>query len=462
MPTSYKNTVLANTPAIYYQLDDTSSTAADSSGNARHGTYYGTYAQSQASLISSDLTGKCVDFDGSTGCILYSTNVHNARAGLSIEAWINADEIAGKDRMVAAFYGGGGFGYETLALRVNADGSVTVLSRPTNTHALVTMTYAGPLTTANRYHLVATASFSGNRMKLYVNSSEVQSSSPAGFTASASNLGGSGSAVRVATDYGGTKDFSGKIDEVAFYVTELAAADVTSHYNAGIAAPALDMPAPANVSVSGFAPGYSPVQMFVPVQTVSIDGTAPARFFWEAPANVSWQMVYKLTLTGAPDGQTDVVLPMASFQSRARAAAQTYIGAVVPYTAAYAQAIALRPHGVLVISAGPKYSDGTENLTVILRATLDRVDVDRGPRNGSITLHGYYAATTRPVQTRQMRGVSYVHTGNTNTIRCNVDIWLRPGDTAVDPTTGLSITADTITYVISPGRQEMTVADRGI
>lgn len=237
----------------------------------------------------------------------------------------------------------------------------------------------------------------------------------------------------------------------------------------------------ASIAVSGFVPnptvetrpGFGTVALSGKVPSlkgdtkptagsVAISGKSPARYVWEPPAVVSWQMVYTLTLTGAADGQSDVVLPMASFQSRARAAAQTYLGVVVPWTTAYAAAIALRPNGTLVIAAGPRYADGTENLTIMLRATLDRVDVDRGPKNSSITLHGYYAASTLPVQTRNLSGVSYVRTGETNQIRSSVDIWVRPGDTAVDPTTGTSVSVDTITYVISPSRQEMTVADAGI
>lgn len=204
--------------------------------------------------------------------------------------------------------------------------------------------------------------------------------------------------------------------------------------------------------------GDPPVEYTVPSGSVVVTGKAPT-FTWAPPAAVSWQQVYLLTLTGAADGVADVVIPMESFQCRARRAASTYVGAQVPYTDAIAAAIAARPNGTLVITGGPRFADGTQSLTEIVRADLSRVDTDRGGRNASIALHAYAAAVTRTAQSRTMTGVSYVHTGASNQIRCAVDIWLRPGDTAVDPVTGLEVVAESISYVIGRGAHVMTVSD---
>lgn len=63
---SYDTEVLADSPSLYWKLQDTSgTTATDSSGNARHGTYNGTvtthYALNQSvSMLSSDTTLKSV------------------------------------------------------------------------------------------------------------------------------------------------------------------------------------------------------------------------------------------------------------------------------------------------------------------------------------------------------------------------------------------------------------------
>lgn len=70
---SYDSEVAADSPALYWKLQDTSgTTATDSSGNARHGTYNGTaatnYALNQSvSLLSSDASLKSVKFMRDSG-----------------------------------------------------------------------------------------------------------------------------------------------------------------------------------------------------------------------------------------------------------------------------------------------------------------------------------------------------------------------------------------------------------
>ena len=116
---SYDSEVAADTPAIYWKLQETSGTAAtDSSGNARTGTYNGTpatnYALNQSvSLLGSDPTAKSVKFmrdsgteggwpttrsnlsDGSTACgkasvsLAYASwnGMNVAGAAFSAETW---------------------------------------------------------------------------------------------------------------------------------------------------------------------------------------------------------------------------------------------------------------------------------------------------------------------------------------------------------------------------------------
>lgn len=103
---SYDSEVLSDTPQIYWKLQDASGTsAADSSGNARPGTYNGTatvnYALAQSvNLVSSDPTAKSVKFmrdsavEGGHPTLktnLSDASTTNGKASVSraYEAWMN-------------------------------------------------------------------------------------------------------------------------------------------------------------------------------------------------------------------------------------------------------------------------------------------------------------------------------------------------------------------------------------
>lgn len=350
------------------------------------------------------------------------------------------------------------------------------------------------------WHAVALTA-SATTVKVYVDGAERASSSTGGSYAiqyaynNAIFIGAEADSNNDTSPAASPLYFSGRLAEVLLYSRELSATEVGDIVAALFA---LAVPA-AGLAVAGWSPQTDPYFAPVPLGSLPVAAAAPAVFaeaapaagglvlagllpgvwaeapaplawlavavlpmpayVWEVPPAVSWQQVYVLTLTGAADGVDDVVIPMESFQCRARKLASTYVGAQVPYTAEIAEAIADRPNGTLVIRGGPRFADGTENLTEIVRADLSRIDTDRGGRSASIALQAYAAAVARPAQTRSMSGVSYVHTGASNQIRCSVDIWLRPGDTAVDPVTGLEVVAESISYVIGPGAHVMTVSD---
>lgn len=108
---SYDSEVAADTPQIYWKLQDTSGTsAADSSGNSRPGTYNGTattnYALNQAvSLLGSDSSAKSVKFmrdsavesgHPTTRSNLADASTINGKATVSraYEAWMNVSGTA--------------------------------------------------------------------------------------------------------------------------------------------------------------------------------------------------------------------------------------------------------------------------------------------------------------------------------------------------------------------------------
>lgn len=492
---NYSEAVLADSPSVYYRLDDTSTTMADSSGNGKNGTLSGGHTREATGLAESFLAGsKCVDFGGSSGKGVATIGTFLTSATvLTVEFWFNADATTGDKYLLnvydATYVNGIRFYFQGTTLRMMA----TTGGSETFNNFLDTT-----ISTGTRYHVVGIMDIANDTMSLYINGSVVHNAVSKSFEYS-SLTHGSSAAVTLAST-GSSLYFDGKLDEVAVYTTALSSTRISAHYTAantyGV------NPPKGSVSLAVLSPVFSPYQIGVPTGSLAVQGKTPLksgkvawppaaslsladfdptmaakisigqkgslsladfdppRYTWSVPPQVSYVMVYRLTLTGTPDGKPDVELPMSSFQARARDAAQTYISAVVPYTTDNATSIADRPNGELVIKSGPHFPDGSETLTEILRVTLDSVATDRGAVNGSITLSGYANAVTRTAISRTMAGVSYTRSSNTdNQIRCQPDLWLQPGDTASDPNTGLSFTVGSIAYVISPTRQEMTVND---
>ncbi|PLX94255.1 MAG: hypothetical protein C0621_05740, partial [Desulfuromonas sp.] len=199
----------------------------------------------------------------------------------------------------------------------------------------------------------------------------------------------------------------------------------------------------------------APLHLLLPLQL-----PAPA-WRWEIVPTIPGQRIYRCTVTGAVDGQPDVEIAMSSLQARARLKGQSYLQVVVPWTLDHATAVAERPNGELVITSGVRFADGSEVLTEILRADLATITQRRGGNNASITLVGYGAATIGRGQRRTVSAVRALTLGPTNQVQGEIDLWLLPGDIAVEPSSGNAITANLITYTVGPRDQSMTVSDGG-
>ena len=183
---------------------------------------------------------------------------------------------------------------------------------------------------------------------------------------------------------------------------------------------------------------------------------------WDLPTGVLAQTIYRLTLTGAPDATTDVELPLESFQGRIRADdAQSYLSVVIPDAYTYAQAVADRPAGELVLRKGVRMASGAEMLAEIARVSLDEISDDRGGNSASLTLTGWSAIAAGASKTRTLTGVSYRHGGSgLRRVRASFDTFLRPGDTAVFPELGgESLTVGSLSYTVGPLQEVMEITE---
>ena len=167
-------------------------------------------------------------------------------------------------------------------------------------------------------------------------------------------------------------------------------------------------------------------------------------------------ILYFFILTGAPDGEEDVQIPIKSWQGRHRSGDPSYLSVTIPGEE-YSAAISARPNGEMVVRMA-KVNQGTVFHTEeIMRVSLEEIRLDGGGLNKSITLTGHgtasYGSKIVPLE-----GVTFASasTGKLR-IRAAVDIFLRPGDTA---TYGVnSFTVDNITYTVSVDSQVMEVAE---
>jgi hypothetical protein len=120
--------------------------------------------------------------------------------------------------------------------------------------------------------------------------------------------------------------------------------------------------------------------------TAAQSATIKRIVWWLDDQPTTAQRVYLCTLTGSADGETDLTLPMSSFQFRLYDNGGSYLAIVVPNAPKYAAAISARINGQLVIRQGYRYSDGTEQTTEMARAGDIGLRYDIGPRSSSATI----------------------------------------------------------------------------
>ncbi len=165
------------------------------------------------------------------------------------------------------------------------------------------------------------------------------------------------------------------------------------------------------------------------------------------------QTIYRLVLTGSPN----LELPLASFQVR-RNTNQDWLECVVPIPdSATVAAINARTAGDLVIMRGVRLDDG-EMIDEMVRVSFDGLRMDVGARSSSATLSGSATVAATP-KTRTLRGISYrAFDDGRRRIRCEVDTYLSPGDTA-DCGGGETLLVEDMSYQVSPQSAIMEIAE---
>ena len=236
---SYRNTVLGDSPLVYYEFDEASGTTAANSGftgGGNTGTISGTVAINQSSFPQG---GSSYDFGGGH---VGAAAAPSSLTEWTLEAWINWDSAKTSQSHIFGNDQGGwnddvlfGIGTETGGMGVPAS-NVGLIQQgsPGTTRDYV----RDPLSHSVWHHVVATGSTTNGELKLYVDGvlEHADSSLVNGITLN--GAGGIGTpfiavgAARNVVD-AGYRPFDGLIDEVALYGTVLDATAVEAHYDAG-------------------------------------------------------------------------------------------------------------------------------------------------------------------------------------------------------------------------------------
>jgi len=241
--TSYRDTVLADAPAGYWRLGETSGLiAADASPNALHGSYKGGVTLGVAGAIAGDTDG-AARFDGSNDRVVVNDPASGAldfgTGDFSAEAWIATTGTG--DQSIVGKRSSGPYWYMVVT---DDAGHVGQLRATLNDGAGSRSVYSTVRIDDGGWHHVAARFDRNSGIFLYVDGA----ASGSWLGAKAGSVSNS-SALQIGKVSGGIY-FNGDIDEVAVYPGLLPLASIQARYAAGgdTTAPLVTLAAPADGS----------------------------------------------------------------------------------------------------------------------------------------------------------------------------------------------------------------------
>ena len=180
--------------------------------------------------------------------------------------------------------------------------------------------------------------------------------------------------------------------------------------------------------------------------------TAP-RVRWKILPEIPRQRVFIGILKAS--GYDDFEVPISTVTIRLRNVSGSYIGCTVPNPESYTQQILARIPGRVHILAGELVS-GIRQAEELIYGNIQNIYFNRGLSN-TLTIAASRFITHRNPNTQQLTGVSRVRKSESGnySIRCAVDFFIKPSDTAVYGT--ISFLIDMVTFVITAQNAYMEV-----
>lgn len=262
---TYSDLIAADAPLAWYRLGESSGTvAADSSGNSRTGTYFGSPVLSSAGSMAAE-PDRSIRVTSSNGGVTVPYSAAMSPAQFTVEAWVNPDtSISTFNNLITrSNFGNAADGYglmwyqDKLRFHVN--------------HYTGAGTVDADVSKGVWSHVVAI--FDGSALRLYVN----------GVLATSKNYATPVSYANYQTTIGGT--WRGGIDDVAIYDRPLTADQVLAHYQRGT------REVYGTVRIEAYRPSQPDVMHLISAST-----PADGQFSWTVPASMT-EGQYRLRIT---------------------------------------------------------------------------------------------------------------------------------------------------------------------
>lgn len=160
-------------------------------------------------------------------------------------------------------------------------------------------------------------------------------------------------------------------------------------------------------------------------------------------------------------GTTAYRIPISSWQATTQSDRANYLQCVIPNAGDYVAEITARQDTETFNIYSLVEIDGNDMRALISSSLIDYLTLDQGPTNYTCTLSGYPAAYVPG--TPKTRTLSNVRTKSTDTngnmrVRCDIDWYLRPGDTAYAGADEMTVTY--INYYVNNTQAYMDVGER--
>ena len=156
-------------------------------------------------------------------------------------------------------------------------------------------------------------------------------------------------------------------------------------------------------------------------------------------------------------------IPISSWQATVQSDRASFLQCVIPAADSYAEDLSARLGTSTISVYKITYLNDEEQKSQLATAPLETTSYARGPSNYTLTISGYGDAETISASTssRTMTGIRSIYTTSTGKTRarCDIDWFLRPGDTAV--VDGENVTVSYINYYVPTlGDAYMDIGDR--
>lgn len=280
---SYASEVIADSPYLYWKLDETAGTqATDDSGNARHGTYSGDYALDRSPLMFKDV-GRSVLFNptgADDGVARLNPVAGFPTTDITLECWLDGTSVA--NNPVLLNYESGA-DVNDLLVQLNTSGDVRIYING----SFVDSAPAG-LNDGLPHHLVVSWRSSDGQVLVYKDGSLFATLA----VGAAASLAGGGSFAIAHHEsapgvlHVGTR-WEGKLDHVAVYGFILGADRVAVHYELGIIAGSYPLAVIADAPDFHWRLGEAAGTTAVDETDAGNDGTYAGDFVLGAPGLVN-------------------------------------------------------------------------------------------------------------------------------------------------------------------------------